>query len=135
MQAVKAKDTGPEWTVRRALFRMGYRYRLHRKDLPGRPDIVLPRHRLAIFVHGCFWHGHGCRYGQLPKSRPEFWTPKIERNRERDIKSEAALIALGWNVLVIWQCETRDNERLVASLKQHLGNNDYAAIDIEEPRC
>lgn len=130
MQSVKTKDTGPEWIVRRALFRLGYRYRLHRKDLPGRPDIVLPRHRFAIFVHGCFWHGHGCRYGQLPKSRLDYWKPKITRNRERDSANVAALEALGWRVAIVWQCDTRTPERLAARLSEISGDIDRVPIDI-----
>jgi DNA mismatch endonuclease (patch repair protein) len=122
MQAVRSKDTGPELAVRRALFRLGHRFRLHRKDLPGKPDIVLPRYRLAIFVHGCFWHGHGCRYGQLPKARLDFWGPKIARNQARDAANTAAMEALGWRVLTVWQCQTRDDDALFAVLAQHLGD-------------
>jgi DNA mismatch endonuclease (patch repair protein) len=112
MRAVKGKDTGPEWIVRRLLHRLGYRYRLHVKELPGKPDLVFPRRHLALFVHGCFWHGHGCRIGQLPKTRLDYWGPKIAANVERDCRKEAALVASGWRVAVVWQCEITDTEAL-----------------------
>jgi DNA mismatch endonuclease (patch repair protein) len=109
MASVRSRDTGPEKRVRSFLHRMGYRFRLHVRDLPGRPDIVLPRHQTAIFIHGCFWHGHkGCRKGGRPKSNVEFWTEKIEKNIMRDAAAIASLRALGWKVLVIWQCELRN---------------------------
>ena len=117
MQSVKSKDTGPELVVRRLLHGMGYRYRLHRKDLPGRPDIVLGPRRKVIFVHGCFWHGHGCRKGRLPKSRLDYWQPKVEKNRERDKTKEEQLRSLGWSVLTIWQCETNELDALAARLQ------------------
>ena len=116
MQAVKSKNTKPEWIVRSLLHGMGYRYRLHRKDLPGRPDIALISRRKAIFVHGCFWHGHDCSKGRLPKSRLDYWKPKLERNKERDREKTAMLQSLGWAVLVIWQCETVDLEALASRL-------------------
>jgi len=112
MQKVKGKDTKPEKIVRSLLHRLGYRFRLHRKNLPGTPDIVFPSRHLALFVHGCFWHGHGCRIGQLPKSRLDYWQPKIEANRDRDRHKEAALIAKGWRVAVVWQCELADLDSL-----------------------
>ena len=108
MAGIRTSDTAPELAVRRIAHRMGLRYRLHRKDLPGRPDMVFPRHRLVVFVHGCFWHRHhGCRYASTPKSRIAFWTEKFAANVARDARQEAALRALGWRVLVIWACETR----------------------------
>lgn len=108
MAAIASKDTRPEIQVRRALFASGYRYRLHRKDLPGTPDIVLPGKRIAIFVNGCFWHGHtGCSLGKVPSTRTDFWKKKFESNRERDKAATEALIAVGWRVLVIWECFTR----------------------------
>ncbi len=121
MARIRGRDTAPELAVRRIAHRMGLRFRLQRKDLPGRPDLVLPKHRLAVFVHGCFWHRHeGCRYASTPKSRVAFWTEKFEANVVRDARQEAALRALGWRVLVIWQCETRDEavieRRLAASI-------------------
>lgn len=116
MRSVGSRNTGPELIVRSLLHRMGFRFSLHRKDLPGRPDIVLPKHRAVIFVHGCFWHGHGCAKGRLPKSRLDFWGPKIERNRNRDTESVKMLRAEGWRVLTIWQCQTKDTDRLQKQL-------------------
>src|SRR5690242_16007851 len=116
MQSVKTRDTGPELTVRRLLHRLGYRYRLNAKNLPGRPDIVFPSKMKAIFVHGCFWHSHGCSKGQAPKSRLDYWEPKLRANRERDAAQILALNSLGWTVLTVWQCETADPERMRAKL-------------------
>lgn len=105
MSGIRGKDTKPEIIVRRLLHRLGYRFRLHRKDLPGKPDIVLPKWRTAIFVNGCYWHGHeACHLFRLPKSRTEFWTNKIEGNRARDQRSYAALQDSGWKTVVIWEC-------------------------------
>ncbi|MBL3554090.1 very short patch repair endonuclease [Rhodovulum sulfidophilum] len=117
MQAVKSKDTGPELCVRRLLHGMGYRFRLHRKDLPGTPDIVLPRHLKAIFVHGCFWHAHGCSKGRPPKSNLDYWLPKLEQNVYRDRTKMEQLDTLGWKALVVWQCETKNLEALSAKLR------------------
>ena len=109
MRRVKGKDTAPELRVRRLLWRLGARYRLHRADLPGRPDIVLPGRRLAVFVHGCFWHGHTCARGaRVPKANRDYWVAKVGRNRSRDSGSRAALAALGWRVETVWECELRD---------------------------
>lgn len=121
MQQVKGRDTGPEKAVRSMLHHLGYRFRLHRKDLPGTPDIVLPRRRVALFVHGCFWHGHGCRIGKLPKSRLDYWQPKIEGNRDRDRRKEAELTDAGWTVAVVWQCELSDKSALALRLRRMLG--------------
>ncbi len=122
MARIRGRDTTPELMVRRIAHRMGLRFRLQRKDLPGCPDLVLPKHRLAVFVHGCFWHRHeGCRYASTPKSRVAFWTAKFEANVVRDARQEAALRELGWQVLTIWQCETRG----VAAVERRLA----AAID------
>lgn len=108
MRAVSTKNTGPEKAVRSLLTTSGYRYRLHRRDLPGTPDIVFPGRRKAIFVNGCFWHGHaGCPKGRLPKSRPEYWIPKIARNIENDQRNLAELAERGWETLIVWQCELR----------------------------
>ena len=108
MARIRARDTAPELSVRRIAHRMGLRFRLHRKDLPGCPDLVLPKHRLVVFVHGCFWHRHrGCSRASTPKSRVRFWTEKLAANVARDRRTEAAVRALGWRVLVIWECETR----------------------------
>jgi DNA mismatch endonuclease (patch repair protein) len=117
MQAVKSKNTKPELIVRRCLFALGYRYRLHRKDLPGSPDIAFIGRRKAIFVHGCFWHGHGCSKGRLPKSRIGYWQPKLEKNAERDRTKTEQLESRGWEVLVVWQCELTDTEALVQRLQ------------------
>lgn len=109
MARVRGKDTKPEMIVRRTAHRLGHRFRLHRKDLPGSPDLVFPRRRAVVFVHGCFWHGHACRRGsRTPKSNAAYWSEKIARNRARDAASEAALVEMGWRVLVIWECEIRD---------------------------
>jgi DNA mismatch endonuclease (patch repair protein) len=116
MQSVKTKDTGPERAVRRALFAAGYRYRLHRRDLPGSPDVVFPGRKKAIFVHGCFWHGHGCSKGRASKSRIDYWGPKLEANKARDARNLRDLEAQGWSVLVIWQCELADMEALLPRL-------------------
>ena len=121
MSRIRGRDTAPELAVRRIAHRMGLRFRLHRNDLPGRPDLVFPKHRLAVFVHGCFWHRHeGCRHASTPKSRIAFWTEKFAANVVRDARQEAALRALGWRVLVVWQCESRDEavveRRLAASI-------------------
>ena len=108
MLGIKGKNTKPEILVRKALFAEGYRFRLHRKDLPGSPDVVLPGRKLAIFVNGCFWHGHtGCRLAKMPATRPEFWRAKLERNKIRDLEAIGALEKLGWRVLVVWECFIR----------------------------
>lgn len=108
MSGIRGKNTRPELQVRKALFAMGYRFRLHRKDLPGRPDIVLPRWRVAILVHGCFWHGHkDCRYAKTPSTRTAFWAAKLESNRQRDQRDLESLRAAGWRTLVIWECFLR----------------------------
>ena len=109
MSSIRGKDTQPELIVRRYLHACGFRFRLHRKDLPGRPDLVLPKWRVALFVHGCFWHGHQkCRYFRLPNTRHEFWKAKIQGNRIRDIRAEKRLSEQGWHVLTIWECALRD---------------------------
>ena len=126
MAGIKGYDTVPERNVRRIAHRMGLRFRLHRKDLPGRPDLVFPKHRLVVFVHGCFWHRHqGCRYAYLPKSNVAFWSEKFSENVARDARQEAALKALSWRVLVIWECETRYEatvERRLARLTRGEGS-------------
>jgi DNA mismatch endonuclease, patch repair protein len=113
MAAVRGKDTGPERAVRAALFSAGYRYRLHRGDLPGSPDIVLSRYRVAVFVHGCFRHGHKCRRGQRPASNVQFWNAKLDRNITRDRQQRAALQALGWTVVTVWECTIEEGVRAV----------------------
>lgn len=110
MRRVKSRDTGPEMTVRRLLHAAGYRYRLHRKDLPGKPDLVFPGRRKAVFVHGCFWHGHDCRRGaRQPKNNAEYWRAKIGRNVERDAQNRAALSERGWDSLIVWECELKED--------------------------
>ncbi len=108
MRRIKARDTAPELIVRRLIWRLGGRYRLHRADLPGKPDIVLPGRRLAIFVNGCFWHGHDCPRGaRTPKANHDYWVAKIDRNRARDAANTAALAADGWRVETVWECELK----------------------------
>lgn len=124
MSRVRGKDTSPELTVRRLVHALGYRFRLHRRDLPGSPDLVFPSRRKVIFVHGCFWHRHpdpGCKLARMPKSRQEFWEPKLEGNRARDLRNEAALRGLGWDVLTIWECELRDRASLENKVGTFLG--------------
>lgn len=108
MRAVKSKDTKPELVLRKALHALGYRYRLNVKDLPGKPDLVFPKHQAVIFVHGCFWHGHDCKRGaRVPKSNTAYWLEKITRNKLRDKKSAAELKKLGWRVITVWECEIK----------------------------
>ena len=121
MSRIRGKDTKPEMRVRSLLHRMGFRFRLHRKDLPGKPDIVLPAYETVIFVHGCFWHRHpGCRFAYTPKSRVDFWQTKFRRNVERHQEVEAELEELGWRVVVIWECETASQEQLQQRLYDEL---------------
>jgi DNA mismatch endonuclease (patch repair protein) len=122
MAKVKSKGTKPEMVVRRILFSMGYRYRLHDRSLPGSPDIIFKGKKKAIFVHGCFWHRHdGCPLARLPKSRLDFWIPKLEGNRERDTRTLHQLKSQGWEVLVIWECELKDLNLLEKMLNGFLG--------------
>lgn len=117
MRRVKGRDTSPELKVRRILTRLGARYRLHRADLPGKPDIVMPGRKLAIFVHGCFWHGHDCARGaRVPKANRDYWLAKVGRNRVRDVASQAALAQAGWRVETIWECEMKDEAGLEGRL-------------------
>ena len=120
MSRVKTKGTKPELVVRSALHRLGYRYRLHRKDLPGKPDLVFPSRHKAIFVHGCFWHGHDCSRGKLPQTNEEFWKTKIDKNKARDEGVIKTLQSLGWEVLVVWECEIRGDEQFVRNLTRFL---------------
>ncbi|MFL5298285.1 MAG: very short patch repair endonuclease [Phenylobacterium sp.] len=121
MRRVKGKDTTPELAVRKALTKLGARYRLHRKDLPGSPDIVLPGRRLALFVHGCFWHGHDCARGaRVPKQNRDYWLGKVARNRARDTVSRETLTAQGWRVETLWECELKDMAALSARLRSLL---------------
>ena len=121
MARIQGRDTVPEMMVRRTAHRLGFRFRLYRKDLPGRPDLVFPRYRAVVFVHGCFWHRHdGCRFAYTPRSRVRFWTEKFRQNVARDRRTEDALRSLGWQVLVIWECETRDDAAVAHRLKDFL---------------
>lgn len=122
MRAVKGADTTPELAVRRLAHGMGFRFRLHRKDLPGKPDLTFPRLRKVIFVHGCFWHGHDCARGaRVPVQNRDYWTWKVARNAERDRNAQSALQRLGWKSLVVWECEIRDQARLRRALRRFLG--------------
>lgn len=123
MQANRGKDTKPELVVRRLLHGLGYRFRLHRGDLPGRPDLVFPGRQKIIEVRGCFWHGHGCHpLGQVPRARADYWVPKIAGNKERDLRNVTALRSLGWEVLEVWECAVRaDGEALRQKLVRFLG--------------
>jgi DNA mismatch endonuclease, patch repair protein len=113
MRGVRKKNTKPELLVRGQLHAMGFRFRLHRRDLPGTPDVVMPRHRAVILVHGCFWHQHAdCRHANRPRTRTDYWLPKLARNVERDAQVGKALAALGWRVLVLWECELHDEVAL-----------------------
>lgn len=107
MSGIRGKDTKPEILVRKALHARGFRYRLHVAGLPGKPDLVFPRYRAVLFIHGCFWHGHDCRYFRLPATRPEFWTQKIRGNQDRDRRQVQTLKEAGWRTLVVWECMTR----------------------------
>jgi len=120
MSRVRGRDTTPEMKVRKSLSALGYRYRLYRMDLPGKPDLVFPGRKKAIFVHGCYWHGHRCRYGRLSKSRTEYWRDKIETNRARDRRNLSGLKKLGWKTLVVWQCQLKDLPTAVARMVDFL---------------
>ena len=131
MAAVKGKDTKPEMIVRKYLFSRGLRFRVQVRKLPGTPDIVLPKYKTAIFVNGCFWHGHeGCKYFRLPKSNVEFWKEKIERNIERDRESMQALFDLGWKVVRVWECELRNKANREETL-----NKIYTSITSPDGSC
>jgi len=121
MRAIRSKDMLPELAVRKLVHKLGYRFRLHRTDLPGKPDLVFPSRRQVIFVHGCFWHSHGCKIAHLPKSNQGYWAPKLQRNQMRDGKNLAALETAGWKVMVLWECETQDEVDLKRRLKRFLG--------------
>ncbi|MCZ2153273.1 MAG: DNA mismatch endonuclease Vsr [Bryobacterales bacterium] len=122
MRAIRSKDMKPELAVRRLVHGMGYRYRLHRHDLPGRPDMVFPSRRKVIFVHGCFWHSHNCRAAHVPKTNQGYWRPKLERNRARDVRNIEALAAKGWQSLVVWECELCDERILKNRIVTFLGD-------------
>jgi DNA mismatch endonuclease (patch repair protein) len=134
MSRIRGRDTKPELLVRHGLHGRGFRYRLHRRDLPGRPDLVLPRYRAAVFVHGCFWHAHRCHLSKLPETRQEFWRRKIEENAARDRKAAVALQERGWRVVVIWECALRGARRREASwVLDHVAEFlQYGAVDVLE---
>lgn len=124
MGRVRGKNTGPELRVRKLLWRLGARYRLHRRDLPGSPDVAMPGRRLAVFVHGCFWHGHSCPRGaRKPRQNADYWRAKLERNQERDAAACAALQAGGWRVETVWECELRDGPALEERLRRLLASS------------
>jgi DNA mismatch endonuclease (patch repair protein) len=128
MRRIRAFGTQPELRIRRLAHSLGLRFRLHRKDLPGTPDLVFPRHKKAIFVHGCFWHQHsGCRYARLPTTREDYWLPKLTRNMQRDAQVKAALETQGWRVLEMWECQTRDPEEARLLIWRFF--NDRPALD------
>lgn len=120
MSKVRNKNTLPERRVRQILHRLGYRFRLQTKSLPGKPDIVLPKWRTVVFVHGCFWHGHDCPRGKAPATNVEFWETKLLRNRERDAKALIGLRELGWQTIVVWQCELKDVGKLESKLRDNM---------------
>jgi len=121
MSRVKGRDTKPEILVRSFIFRMGFRFRIHRSDLPGTPDIVLPRHSMVIFVHGCFWHGHKhCPRSKRPTTNKNFWNEKLDGNIKRDERYRRVLRQMGWKVLIIWECETKNPEKLLRKLERFL---------------
>ena len=122
MARIRSKDTKPELAVRKALFALGYRFRLHIKGLAGRPDVAFTRKRKVVFVHGCFWHGHeGCKHAHLPKTRPDYWREKFERNRARDAANLLRLAETGWDAHIVWECELSHPDVVVARLERFLG--------------
>lgn len=125
MGRVKGQNTRPEKLVRSLLHRMGYRFRIQRADLPGRPDIVLPKYHAVIFVHGCYWHRHDCPNGKrLPKTRLDFWLPKLEGNRLRDVKNQEKLVQMGWKVLILWECMLKDKISLQEKIRCFLNDGE-----------
>ena len=130
MSRIRGRDTKPELTVRRIAHGLGLRFRLHRKDLPGCPDIVFPRHRAVIVVHGCFWHRHpGCKHASSPKTRESYWKNKFKDNVVRDTRNETALRDLGWRVMVIWECETKDHEAVADRIESFLRRNEQEPLE------
>ena len=118
MSKIRSKDTRPERVLRSALHRLGFRFRIHRKDLPGKPDIVLPKYRTVIFIHGCYWHYHkDCREGRIPSTNSAFWKDKLEKNVAKDERHRAALAALGWRVLVVWECEMNTRAKFTKKIE------------------
>lgn len=129
MSRIRSTDSLPELLVRSTAHRLGYRFRLHRKDLPGKPDLVFPGRRKILFVHGCFWHQHpGCREGRKPGSNSAYWSPKLDRNVERDRLAQRALREAGWDVLVVWECEAKDVEAVALLLAEFLGPSPHLSL-------
>lgn len=125
MSLIRGTGSAPEMKLRRLVHRMGFRYRLHVKELPGKPDLVFPSRCAVIFMHGCFWHRHkGCKLARLPKSKLEFWKPKLEANRKRDLRNQRQLKALGWRVLIVWECEMADIEGVSEIVREFLGQKE-----------
>ena len=123
MSHIRGKNTKPELLIRSLLHRSGFRFRIHRRDLPGNPDIVLPKYKTVIFVHGCFWHGHDCKRGaRLPKTNRDYWETKITRNRERDQQHDEELRRKGWRILVVWECQTKEPQAIAGQIKNFLGD-------------
>jgi len=136
MSRIRSRNTSPERIVRSVLHRLGYRFRLHRRDLPGHPDIVLPRYRTVVLVHGCFWHRHkGCRFAYMPKTRVRFWLTKFAENVERDRRVRQHLRKLGWHVMVVWECQTARFETLARRLERALKSAEVARDDHSNPRA
>jgi DNA mismatch endonuclease (patch repair protein) len=128
MARIRSKDTKPEMALRSLVHRLGYRFRLHRKDLAGSPDLVFPGAKKAIFMHGCFWHGHeGCKIANRPKTRRDFWDEKFRRNKERDLLNEATLKAAGWDVATIWECEIKNSDLIAKRIVRFLSQETKSA--------
>lgn len=135
MSGIRGRNTKPEILIRSLLHRQGFRFRLHVRDMPGKPDIVLPRYRAVVFVHGCFWHGHNCPLFKLPGTRPDFWSEKIERNQNNDNRAKAALLADGWRVGVIWECALRGAGKNIEGVAQSLAEwlrSDTSLIEVRK---
>jgi len=124
MRQIRSKDTSPELAVRRLIFAMGFRYRLHSKDLPGKPDLVFRGKRKVIFVHGCFWHCHqACREGRIPATRQDYWRDKLAKNTARDSEHQRKLVGMGWSCLIVWECELRDMQKLASIISAYLSTS------------
>jgi DNA mismatch endonuclease (patch repair protein) len=134
MSSIRGKDTKPERSLRSALWRAGFRFRLHAKNLPGHPDVVLPKWRTVVFVHGCFWHAHSaCRYFRVPRTRQEFWCTKFEANRARDKHVVELLIAAGWRVFIVWECSLRNHEtKTIKELETLIWNSNEGSCELRE---
>jgi len=141
MSKIRSKNTKPEMTLRKALFVKGFRYRINYKELPGKPDIVFPKYKIAIFVHGCFWHGHdiGCIDSHIPKTNTSFWIEKITKNKERDKKNIAQILSMGWNVLVVWDCEIQQKnnieliiEKITSAIQEKVHSTKTISVKIYE---